>query len=251
MANLSKKNGVYLARFRYQGKEYKKSLKTTDRTSALAAMHRVEDAFHRLAICLITVPQDVDAGDFIVSGGTLTSPTTKPDPQNVPTLDVATAEYLRNLGHMAESNRYTTGVHLRNLKKKLVEKVGLPINLIERRDLEAFLQARLKERAHTTVSKERDTVVRFFDWTVGQGYLRTSPAAGLTKVKSGGDLPPFRTVDEITAILARGGLTRDEEWALWDCLFLAPAEIGEILTLVKERAKRDVSFILHAIPSAA
>ena len=52
MANLGKKNGIYLARFRYNGKEYKKSLKTTDHKTAEAAMHRVEDALYRLAIKL-------------------------------------------------------------------------------------------------------------------------------------------------------------------------------------------------------
>ena len=41
MANLAKKNGIYLARFRFQDKEYKRSLKTTDRKAAEAAMHRV------------------------------------------------------------------------------------------------------------------------------------------------------------------------------------------------------------------
>ena len=39
MANLGRKGDVYLARFRYQGKEYKKSLKTTSLSDARAAMH--------------------------------------------------------------------------------------------------------------------------------------------------------------------------------------------------------------------
>ena len=37
MANLGQKNSVYLARFRFQGKEYKRSLKTSDRKNAEAA----------------------------------------------------------------------------------------------------------------------------------------------------------------------------------------------------------------------
>src|SRR5438477_8091227 len=70
MANLGKKNGVFLARFRHAGKEFKRSLKTGDLASARAAMHRIEDALHRLAIGLLVVPQGVDPGDFIVCGGT-------------------------------------------------------------------------------------------------------------------------------------------------------------------------------------
>ena len=55
MANLSNKNGVFLARFRFQDKEYKKSLKTTDRRAAEAAMQCVEDALQRPAINVINV----------------------------------------------------------------------------------------------------------------------------------------------------------------------------------------------------
>jgi integrase len=246
MANLGTKNGVYLARFRYGGREYKKSLKTTDRKAADAAMHRVEDALHRLAINLISVPEGVDPGDFIVSGGTLKRPAPAPEPRVVPTLAAAIDEYLQNLGHLAESNRYTIGVHLRNFKKKLPEKLDAVVSAVEKRDLEGFLQARLKERSRTTVSKERETVVQFVRWAVGRKYLEEAPLNDLTEVKGGVKLPPFRTVEEIERTLARGGLTRDEEWALWDCLYLTPSEIAGVLALVRGRGRWDVSYVLHA-----
>jgi integrase len=247
MANLGRKNDVYLARFRFQGKEYKRSLRTADRKNAEAAMHRVEDALHRLAVRLIAVPDGVDPGDFIVSGGTLTPPALARGRRTVPTFGSAVQEFLGDLGHLAESNRYTIGVHLRNLQKKLVRQVDAPLDRVERRDLEAYLQARLKERAHTTVSKERETVVSFFRWAVARGYLGASPAADLTRVKASGGPPAFRTLREIEAIVARGGLSESESWGLWRCLYLTPAEIGEVLRLVRERAKHDVSFLLHAL----
>src|SRR5262245_13512105 len=239
MANLGNKNGVFLARFRFQGKEFKKSLKTTDRKAAEAAMHRVEDALHRLAIGLIRAPEGVDPGDFVVSGGTLSAPTHHPGPRSVPTLTAAIKEYLSNLGHVAATNRYTIGVHLRNLQKRLGKKAEGPLDRVEQRDLEAFLQARLKERSHTTVSKERHTAVQFFGWAVGQGYLEMSPATDLIKVKTGGDLPPFRTVAEIEGILDRGGLSHEETLALWGCLYLTPQEIAGVLAIVRQRSKRD------------
>jgi integrase len=249
MANLGKKNGVYLARFRFQGREYKKSLKTTARRAAEGAMHRVEDALHRLAIGLIVVPEGVDPGDFIVSGGTLTAPAPKVQPRAVPTLDEAIQEYRDNLGHLAESNRATVSGHLRSLKKKLSHRVNAPIDRVEARDLEGFLQARLKERSPTTVSKERVTIAQFFDWGVGAGHLTTSPAANLTRVKAAGDLPPFRTYQEIEALVARGGLRPRDVLALWDSLFLNPSEIADLLATVRGRSRYDVSLILHAIPA--
>jgi integrase len=253
MANLGIKNGVYLARFRYLGKEYKKSLKTSNHKAAEGAMHRVRDALHRLAINTLAVPEGVDPGDFIVSGGTLTKPSARPSTgkmrKAIPTLNAAADEYLQNLEHLAASNRYTIGVHLRNLKKKLTGLVDEPIDRIQKKHVEAFLQARLRERARTTVVKERETVQQFFAWAVRCEYIVSSPTNELTKVTASTKLPPFRTVAEIEASIGRGGLSRAEEWALWECLFLQPSEIAGILAMVRERHKRDVSYILHAVPA--
>src|SRR5262249_35560753 len=93
MANLAKKNGVYLARFRFHGKEYKKSLKTSDPIQAAAAFRRVEDTLHWLGIHHLAVPIGVDPGDFVLSGGTLTTPVVNvPQPQR-PSLAVLIGEY--------------------------------------------------------------------------------------------------------------------------------------------------------------
>ncbi len=71
MANLGQKNGVFHVRFRFQGKEYKKSLKTRNQEDAKAAVHGVEQTIHLLTIGRMELPSAVDAGKFIVSGGTL------------------------------------------------------------------------------------------------------------------------------------------------------------------------------------
>jgi integrase len=249
MANLGKKNGVYLARFRYLDKEYKRSLKTTDRKTAEGALFRIQDALHQLAINNKRVPQGVDPGDFIFSGGTLEAPVVIVRPAKVPTLQAAIEEYKQNLGHLAENHRYTVAVHLRNLLRKLPAKASGPVDQVQERDLESFIQARLRERSPTTVSKERMTIISFFGWLLKQGHLTASPGVNLTPVKASGDLPPFRTVEQIEEIIGRGGLSRKEEFKLWETLYLTPAEIAEVLGLVRERAKRDVSLVLHAIPA--
>src|SRR6185312_3765308 len=74
MANLSKKGEVHCVRFRFQGKEYKKSLKTKDASAARAALHLIEITLHRLHTGQLHVPDRVDPGDFVVSGGTLLAP---------------------------------------------------------------------------------------------------------------------------------------------------------------------------------
>src|SRR5262249_3071959 len=53
----------------------------------------------------------------------------------------------------------------------------------------------------------------------------------------------------IEAIIARGGLSPRDILRLWDCLFLSPAEISDLLALVRERSIYDVTLLLHAIPA--
>ena len=245
MAHLAKKNSVYMVRFRYNGQEFKKSLKTKTAGHAAAALRRVEDALHWLAINKLTVPNGVDAGDFIVSGGTLQEP--RQQRQGMPTLQEAIQEYKDHLGHLAETNRYTIGVHLNHLKKHLVAKIGGPIDEVSNGDLDGFLEARLVSRAKATVQKERQTVLDFFDFAVARSYLHESPATNLRSIKGNQRGTKFRTIAEIEATIERGGLDRKQELNLWDCLFLSPGEISGLLQLVRQRSKSPVSFILHAL----
>ena len=69
MANLGQKDGIYHIRFRWQGKECKRSLKTRSKVDAEAARATVEQTIHRLVIGLLQIPAGVDPGDFIFSGG--------------------------------------------------------------------------------------------------------------------------------------------------------------------------------------
>jgi len=133
-------------------------------------MHRVADALHRLAINTLTIPPGVDTGDFIVSGGTLTAPSRPAKPRAIPTLAAAVQEYLGSLAHLAESHRYTIGVHLRNLQKKLPHKVDRPIDRVERRDLKGFIQARLKER----VERAGTSSVKIPFWLMTGGTVEVS-----------------------------------------------------------------------------
>ncbi len=71
MANIGQKDGIFHVRFRFRGKEYKKSLKTHDKGAATAALHVVTLTIHRLLTGQIQLPAAVDPGDFILSGGTL------------------------------------------------------------------------------------------------------------------------------------------------------------------------------------
>lgn len=70
MANLIVKDGIYAVRFRFQAREYKRSLKTRSQSDAKIAQKLVEVTIHRLLTGQLSIPAGVDAGEFIVSGGT-------------------------------------------------------------------------------------------------------------------------------------------------------------------------------------
>jgi hypothetical protein len=55
MANLGRKNGTYLIRFRFEGNEYKRSLKAGSEGDAEAAKNSVELAIHRLLTVIATI----------------------------------------------------------------------------------------------------------------------------------------------------------------------------------------------------
>jgi hypothetical protein len=74
MANLGNKDGIYLVRFRYEGKEYKKSLKTRNATAAETALHDVASTILKLGSGRLSIPAGHDPGDFIASGGELAAP---------------------------------------------------------------------------------------------------------------------------------------------------------------------------------
>jgi integrase len=129
------------------------------------------------------------------------------------------------------------------------DKVAGPIDGITKTDLQGFIQAGLKERSRTTVGKERGAVIQIFRWAAGREYVGGSPAAELEKSPASRNQAHFRTAEEIEAVLSRGGLSREASWALWDCLYLTPGEAADLLAAVRERRRRDVSYLLHAIPA--
>src|SRR6476660_2681838 len=92
MANLDRKGEVFVVRFRFDRKEYKKSLKVRDPKEADAARRLVELTIHRLLTGQLQVPAGVDPGDFIVFGGNRTKAATPR--ASVVSIDQAVDEYL-------------------------------------------------------------------------------------------------------------------------------------------------------------
>ncbi|MSR55674.1 MAG: site-specific integrase [Gemmataceae bacterium] len=251
MASIGIKGEVYNIRFRYQGSEFKKSLKTRDIAAAKAALHIVEVAIHRLLTGQVVVPPGVEAGDFILSGGTLTEPE-EPRIKAVPKPSTAqlTVDYLNSQKQLqAPSYHSSQALHIRHLLKFIGQKADQPCDRVCFRDLDRYLLSRLETRHPNTAERERITLMQLYRWAARQGHVESSPAALLTRIKGGTERPPFRTIQEIERLLSRGGLTEAEEMGLWECLYISPSEIAQLLCVVRTNAKVDYSYLLHAIPA--
>ncbi|MFH1267633.1 MAG: site-specific integrase [Planctomycetota bacterium] len=232
MAHMSKKGDWFVARFTWDGKEYKKSLKTKDSGDAKAALREVENRLHDLHRGKVAIPPGVDSGDFIVWGN---GAQRKGEPRAAaPTfVELTNAYLLAQKGFKAESTVTTEGIHLKTAAAALGRLANAPVDQLRHRDLVAVLQTRLQQVTDTTVKKERQTIIALFAWAVQQEILDSSPAAGLPPIKADRDRPPFRTFEEVEEMLGQGGLNDAQAVELWECLYLTSAEIGEILGLAK------------------
>jgi hypothetical protein len=178
MAYLGLKEGVYHIRFRYEGRQFKRSLKTRSRPTAEAARHQIEQTLHRLHIGLISMPAGADPGEFIVSGGTRTEAVAAgPQAEALPATRTLIGEYLASQEHLLSATyRYSQGVHLRHLLRFLGDRADRPCDQLVHRDLERFLHERIGKSSANTANKERITLIQLFKWVIRQGYLTGSPA---------------------------------------------------------------------------
>ena len=191
MANLGQKSGVFHVRFRFHSKEYKKSLKTRDRSAAEAAVHLIELTVHRLHTGQCRVPEGVDPGDFIVSGGTLLQPITPPVKFATPPSTRAMAEEYKTSQKdlLAPSYHYSQAMHLRHLLRHLGELADVPCGRIDFRELDRYIKVRLSQR-HPNSSHRRPA--RCFQDVPGalDVHIETKPVEGVILViafVTGGD----------------------------------------------------------------
>jgi integrase len=67
------------------------------------------------------------------------------------------------------------------------------------------------------------------------------PNKGLRFPKTN-EKPPFQTKEEIDRQIARGGLSETEQEALWDCLYLTPADLEKVLKLIKGCTDQPIAY---------
>jgi integrase len=244
------RSGYYRICFRYAGKRIKRSktLKITQEAKAHARCEIVEDTIRLIERGLLRVPDGVDAGDFIVSGGTITEPPklAAPPPEvTVRTLTDLFDAYMEEKRAVAgrESTLKTEGYHIAHLSDPNLLGGHRVVEEITCSDVQHYVNARARQRWHgrtisrDTIEKELATLGLAWRWGVQRGLVAAGPTWRVKDLSLpfAREKPPFRTFEQIEQKIGRGGLSERERRELWDSLYLTGEHVQEVLDLVEAR----------------
>ncbi len=228
-------SGHFKICFRWGGKKLKKTIKTTRRSDAEAALGRFKENLHLLERGRLELPPDADIGTFLLSDGKLTGQPAATSPAHILTAGELRDEYIavHSNGAMEENSLATVCMHLRHVLATLGKSFRIvsltPGDLQKHIDRRARKRYRGRPLSAVTLRKEMASFRACWNWGVQAGRLKNSfPGRGLKYPKTN-EKPPFQTRAEIERQIARGGLSDAEVRQLWDSLFLTRPEIEQLL----------------------
>ncbi|HEY7425275.1 MAG TPA: hypothetical protein VH682_13670 [Gemmataceae bacterium] len=194
--------------FRFRGRSYKKSLKTTNRQDAEIILGGVMRTLLRLEQNLLELPPDADILTFVLSDGKQAE---KPSlPQVISLQDLIDGHTAAcSVGAMEENSLDTTKMHLRHFVATFGK--GFAVGSLKLADLQRHVEWRAKKRgirkrllSPTTIRKEVATMRAAWNWGVQAGLLSGPfPHCGLKYPKSTAK-PPFQTWQEIERQIQAG-----------------------------------------------
>jgi integrase len=232
--------------FRFGGRKFKKALKTTQTDVAEAARVRLDENLRLVSAGRLIIPEGADIPTFLLSDGKLNG---KPKVLAPLTLSALFQEYRDHLpdGTMESNSLYTAKVHMAHFERVVGK--GFSVRGLSLDDLQSYVQQRGKEKGRrkgrvspTTMRKELSTLSAVWSWARATSRVEGPfPNKGLRFPKTN-EKPPFQTKEEIVRQIARGGLSEVEQEALWDCLYLTPADLEEVLTLIKNQADQPMVY---------
>jgi len=248
MAHLRQdRNGNFLVAFRWQGVQFTRSLDTKDEALASTSTAKVEETLMRLKRGWLTIPDGVEPGRFIASGGEITAaPEPKGDasPGKPVTLEELFRRHREDIpGGARESTTLATEkIHCNHFARIL--KGSTPVESLTLAVAQRYVAARSREIYRNkpirpeTILKELETLRKIWGWGAKVGLVGVSCSWSLADLQVGkqGGREPFRTFDEIERQLKRGGLSEAERERLWECLYLGGEEVERLLGYVEANA---------------
>lgn len=241
MATLEKRSGAFRVIFYYCGRRFARSLKTSSERAARASLARLDDNLRRVELGLLSLPDGIDLASFLLSDGRIEI---KPSLAQICTIKELFENYFASIpdGALESSTRKGMRLHVKHLKKHLGANASL--TALEAHDLQRYIERRAPAKglhgrtlSAATIKKEIVTLRTVWNWSFNMGLIgKPFPNRGLRFPKLT-EKPPFRTFDEASRRVARGGLTAAQEADLWDSVFLTLDDITELLEHVNRIAR--------------
>lgn len=241
MASLEFDNSAenFLVRFRYNGRSYKRSLHTGSEREARAVAGRIEETIQLIERGRIEMPPNADPASFILSDGKRVGEKKAAETLTLKGLFDIYQEELP-AGAKEESTLEGEKRHFVRLLKHIRGNVAA--QSLSAADIQSYVLKRSKDKWRgnpiraVTIKKELTTLRLVWNWAVERDYLAgPSPVRGIKYAKPD-EKPIFRTREEIEQVLVRGGISKDEEAALWEALYLSREEVKEFLQYVESHA---------------
>ncbi len=255
MASLEKdpSSGSYRVRFRFEGKEYKRSLRTKKHRVAHASLGQVEESLRMLEIGLTEIPAEIEEGTFIISGARIRKE--KKLNRSVRTLANLFQIYEKELPAGSKEERTLKGekLHFKHLLRHLKPKTL--VSAIKPTSIQKYVELRSKDQyrgrfiSPETIKKEITTLRLVWNWAKRQEYIDSPPPVNNVIYPKRDEKPPFQTMTEIQRILSRGNVSKEREAAMWESLYLTRSEVDRLLDCVaKQEAEQFVypMFVLVA-----
>jgi len=232
MASLYNRTGYYGITFRYAGKKYNRSLRTTSEEEAENTRKLAEATLYKLNNGDLSIPDDVDFVTFVISGGKTTK---VPEPPRTLTLKKLVEEYKEAVKESLEPTTfYTIGIHTGHFLRILESRFNP--RTLKQADLQHYITTRQADVTPGTVRKEITTLGSIWAWASEEHRLPAFPDRKKLRYRKADEKPPFQTWEEIEQQIAQGGLTDEQIGELWDCLFLSLGQIKQLLAHVKKNA---------------
>jgi integrase len=253
MASVQKKGDAYYCQFLFQGRRRTVTVGKVSADSAAAFAARTEELLGLIARGRVVLPPGTDITDFVRRDGRPLEP--DPAPAALVTFRQLKDRYLEThrAGAMESNSLETARMHLGHFERTLGARFPLPSLTLA--DVQRHVTGRSRKQyrgrplSPVTLRKEVASFRAAWNWGVLNGLTEGPfPSRGVVYPKAD-EKPPFMTLEEITGRLSPSTSDKERD-ELWQCLYLRPEEVGELLEHVKGRASHDwvyplVGFAAH------
>jgi integrase len=246
MASLHRRpSGLYLLSFRYAGRQYQRSLETSDGDEASRIKTVVEQRFKLLRDGTLRLADGAAPDDLwrVLLGGHLPQAPSKL--LRVISIQQAAERYLKSypIGSKEVETLKTEEVHLNNFVRILGNDTAL--HTVAPDDIQRYIDARLKEKGNRggtikpdTVRKELQTFRLAWSFAKRRGHVAIDCPVDVVPRPKRRQKMRFQTWEHISSTISRGNLTKDQAAELWERLYLRESEIAEFLEHVKMAGAR-------------